>query len=144
MSKSVLDVSQLTDFGLEIVEIATLEMPKITQSFLRSEATKLKNRAVRKAKKETKTYTGNYVEGFKAGKKVYPHGDRRYNIMVRNSAPHAHLIEEGHNMVNKADQTVGFVPGKHILENTAIEFESTFAKDIETKLAKKVIKEMEK
>lgn len=144
MSRNGLDVSELTDFGQEIVEIATKEMPKVTQSFLRSEATKLKNRAVRKAKKETKTHTGNYINGFKSGKKVYPHGEYRYNIMVQNSAPHAHLIEHGHDMVNRAGQKVGTVPGKHILENSAIEFENVFSKDIETKLASKVIKEMER
>ena len=47
-------------------------------------------------------------------------------------------------MVNRAGQKVGTVPGKHILENSAIEFENVFSKDIETKLASKVIKEMER
>lgn len=143
MSKSVLDISELSDFGQEILKTATTEMPKIAKSFLKGEANQLRNKAKKKARKELKEKTGNYIKGFDTGK-VYPYGDTEYNIQVKNTAPHAHLIEEGHDMVTHDGRKVGYVPGKHILENAAIEFESTFAKDIENKLAKKVIKELEK
>ena len=140
---SVFDVSELTDYGKQILETATKEMPKIARSFLKGEANHLKNKAKKKARTELKEKTGNYVAGFDTGK-VYPYGDTEYNIQVKNTAPHAHLIEDGHDMITHDGRKVGTVPGKHILENSAIEFESTFAKDIENKLAKKVIKEMEK
>lgn len=143
MSKSVLDITELSDFGQEILKTATTEMPKIAKSFLKGEANQLRNKAKKKARKELKEKTGNYIKGFTTGK-VYPYGDTEYNIQVKNTAPHAHLIEEGHDMVTHDGRKVGFVPGKHILENSAIEFESTFAKDIENKLAQKVIKELEK
>lgn len=139
----VFDVSELTDYGKQILETATKEMPKIAKSFLKGEANHLKNKAKKKARTELKEKTGNYIEGFNTGK-VYPYGDTEYNIQVKNTARHAHLIEEGHDMVTHDGRKVGFVPGKHILENTAIEFEETFARDIENKLAKKVIKELEK
>ena len=143
MSKSVLDITELSDFGQEILKTATTEMPKIAKSFLKGEANQLRNKAKKKAIKELKEKTGNYIQGFTTGK-VYPYGDTEYNIQVKNTAPHAHLIEEGHDMVTHDGRKVGFVPGKHILENSAIEFEETFARDIENKLAKKVIKELEK
>ena len=143
MSKSVLDITELSDFGQEILKTATTEMPKIAKSFLKGEANQLRNKAKKKARKELKEKTGNYIKGFTTGK-VYPYGDTEYNIQVKNTAPHAHLIEEGHDMVTHDGRKVGFVPGKHILENAAIEFEGTFARDIENKLAKKVIKELEK
>lgn len=143
MSKSVLDITELSDFGQEILKTATTEMPKIAKSFLKGEANQLRNKAKKKARKELKEKTGYYIKGFTTGK-VYPYGDTEYNIQVKNTAPHAHLIEEGHDMVTHDGRKVGFVPGKHILENSAIEFEETFAKDIENKLAKKVIKELEK
>ena len=149
----VLDVSELTDYGKQILETATKEMPKIARSFLKGEANHLKNKAKKKAKGELKSFnnkppkegeiTREYLHNFTSGK-VYPYGDTEYNIQVKNTAPHAHWIESGHNMVTIDGRTVGFIPGKHILENSAIEFESTFAKDIENKLAKKVIKELEK
>lgn len=143
MSKSVLDITELSDFGQEILKTATTEMPKIAKSFLKGEANQLRNKAKKKARKELKEKTGNYIKGFTTGK-VYPYGDTEYNIQVKNTAPHAHFIEEGHDMVTYDGRKAGFVPGKHILENSAIEFEETFAKDIENKLAKKVIKELEK
>ena len=149
----VLDVSELTDYGKQILETATKEMPKIARSFLKSEANHRKNKAKKKAKGELKSFNNKppkegeinreYLYNFTTGE-VYPYGDTEYNIQVKNTAPHAHLIEEGHDMVTHDGRKVGFVPGKHILENSAIEFEETFAKDIENKLAKKVIKELEK
>jgi hypothetical protein len=43
--------------------------------------------------------------------------------LVWNSARHFHLIEYGHNLV-RGDRNVGFVPGKHIMEQTRNEYES--------------------
>ena len=142
------DVSQLTDFGQEILEVATKDMPKLTERFMKSEAQRLRNKAKKKARTELKSHKAkegkSYIERMKAGKKVYAYGDAKYNVMVYNTAPHAHLIEDGHKMVTHKGEIIGFVPGKHILENSTIAFEETFLKDIETKLASKVIKEMEK
>lgn len=42
-------------------------------------------------------------------------------VMVWNSARHFHLIEDGHNLV-KNGKTIGFVPGKHIMEHTRNEY----------------------
>lgn len=146
--KDGFDVSQLTDYGQQILEAATKDMPKVTEKFMKSEANKLKNKAKRDAKKVLKSHKAEagkgYLDRMKAGKKVYAYGDAKYNIMVYNSAPHAHLIEEGHNMVTHSGKKAGFVPGKHILENAAISFEKQFAKHIEKNLARAVIKEMEK
>ena len=36
-------------------------------------------------------------------------------VLVWNSAPHFHLIENGHQLV-KGGHVIGFVPGKHIME----------------------------
>ena len=44
----VLDVSELTDYGKQILETATKEMPKIAKSFLKGEANHLKNKAKKK------------------------------------------------------------------------------------------------
>lgn len=41
--------------------------------------------------------------------------------LVWNSAPHFHLVENGHDLVRGA-QVVGFVPGKHIMEKTRYEY----------------------
>lgn len=43
--------------------------------------------------------------------------------LVYNSARHFHLVENGHNLV-RGGQTVGFVPGKHMMEQTRNEYEN--------------------
>ena len=80
---------------------------KSQKKFLRQEGSKL----LRKTKARAKalgTKTGTYKKSIKRGK-VY-----RYNgadaIRVYSSAPHAHLIEEGHRMVTH-DGTEGVCPG---------------------------------
>jgi len=45
-------------------------------------------------------------------------------VLVYNSAKHFHLIENGHNMVNKNGQTVDFIRGYHIMEETKNEYQS--------------------
>lgn len=42
--------------------------------------------------------------------------------LVYNSARHFHLVENGHDLV-RGGQTVGYVPGKHMMEKTRKEYE---------------------
>lgn len=42
--------------------------------------------------------------------------------LVYNSARHFHLVENGHNLV-RGGRTVGFVPGRHMMEQTRNEYE---------------------
>lgn len=46
--------------------------------------------------------------------KVRKKGDEFF-IEVKNTAPHAHLVDDGHRMVTKDGKTVGYVEGKHML-----------------------------
>ena len=41
--------------------------------------------------------------------------------IVFNNAPHFHLVERGHNLVING-QTIGFVPGRHMMEKTENEY----------------------
>lgn len=42
-------------------------------------------------------------------------------VLIWNSAPHFHLVENGHQVVRKG-RAVGFAPGKHIMEKTRNEY----------------------
>ena len=68
--------------------------------------------------------------------------DYRYNgadaIRVYSSAPHAHLIEEGHRIVTHDGTEVGFVRGHHVFELAAKEFESQFYTDLDEYLEEAV------
>lgn len=61
-----------------------------------------------------------YAIGRKWGHKLV--GDRLgAAALVWNSAPHFHLVEDGHQLV-RGGRVIGFVPGKHIMEKTQNEY----------------------
>ena len=43
-------------------------------------------------------------------------------VLVYNSAPHFHLVEDGHELISHGE-FAGFVPGKHMMEKTRNEYE---------------------
>lgn len=114
----------------ELLEIAKEKYPKRVKSFMKKAGNKLKKQTVFKAERVVKRKTGNYMEGFKAGK-PYRYQGTDDCIRVYNGAPHAHLIEYGHKQTDKAGNDLGFTPGKHILENAGREYEDEFYDDIE-------------
>lgn len=56
----------------------------------------------------------------KFGVKTKIEGDHTI-ALVYNSGRHFHLVENGHNLV-RGKKVVGFVPGKHMMEQTRIEY----------------------
>lgn len=60
-------------------------------------------------------------------------------VLVWNSAPHFHLVENGHNLV-RGGRVIGFVPGKHIMEKTRHEYEDIVPERFE-KMIEDVLKE---
>ena len=139
-----LDISELNEYAEGMIEFGVNEMPNVAKKFMRKEATKLRKKAVDKTKAVVGKKTGNLYKRIKKGKIVYAWGDAQYNIRVYNGAPHAHLIEYGHNMVTHDGKLVGFVPGKHILENSALAYQPNFQKNIESKLIEKVEEALDK
>ena len=139
-----LDISELNEYAEGMIEFGVNEMPNVAKKFMRKEATKLRKKAVDKTKAVVGKKTGNLYKRIKKGKTVYAWGDAQYNIRVYNGAPHAHLIEYGHNMVTHDGKLVGFVPGKHILENSALAYQPNFQKNIESKLMEKVEEALDK
>ena len=82
-------------------------------------------------------------QGSKAGKKVYKWSDADYNVRVYNTMPHAHLIEDGHRIV-VAGKTVGFVLGRHVMEEANKRYEAEFLDHVENNLADFIAKELDK
>jgi hypothetical protein len=104
-------------------------MPKESKKFLRTEGTKLRKATLSKAKEKVKKKTGRYYKSIKRGK-VYNY-DGALSIRCYSSAPHAHLIEKGHRLVNKDGQEIGWVDGRHVFEETEEEFKGTYYNDCE-------------
>lgn len=117
--------------------------PKETESFMKAEAREMRKQVVRLAKSRVRKVTGNYFKGFKAGKKVYKWSDADYNVRVYNSAPHAHLIENGYRGLAWGHPK-GWTPGKHIMADGQKQYEPQFAKHVENDLVDFIVKELEK
>lgn len=49
---------------------------------------------------------------------------------IKNTAPHFHLVENGHRKFINGQDTGGFVPGKHYAERTSHEYEEKFPERI--------------
>lgn len=118
------------DFNFEIEGLEELEedlkkaikkAPAQAEETLINLAKDFKKSAKKKANTELKPHNRKGDQQKKAIKRKWGHrlvGDNvGAAVLVWNSARHFHLIEDGHNLV-KNGRTIGFVPGKHIMEKT--------------------------
>lgn len=135
MSK-VIDTRDLEAYAKELERCAK-RAPKRQTQFLRQEGTKLKNKTKAGARKLGKK-TGNYLKSIKRGK-VYDYQGAQA-VRVYSYAPHAHLVEDGHRMVTHDGREVGFVPGHHVFEVAAKDFEPQYYQDLDSFLDKEVEK----
>lgn len=121
---------------------------------MQQEGNKLKRKTVKTVKSSTLgKITGNYEAGIKRGK-YYKYENGADSIRVYSSAPHAHLIEYGHEIVRSGGGMKGgkkkrqkrkekYGTGKYtrafqLFRRAADEFESTYETDCE-KFALKII-----
>ena len=77
-----------------------------------------------------KSYRVSKVQG--AGKDLY--------VEFRSTSPHFHLVERGHRIVNKKGRDTGKrVQGKFMVEQTVLEYQKAFPKEVE-KMVDKLLK----
>lgn len=136
MESKVFDVTELDDFA-QRMQRTSERFRRQQKTFMRKEGTKLKTRTLRKARVLGRK-TGNYLKSIKRGK-VYEY-DGAQAVRVYSTAPHAHLLENGHRMVTHDGREVGFVPGHHVFETAGTEFEPQYLMDIDDFLDKEVRK----
>lgn len=123
------DIHELTDFEQDLIKLANDTMPKESKKFLRAEGGKLRKNTLAKAKDKVKKDTGNYFKSIKRGK-VYNY-DGSLAIRCYSSAPHAHLIEKGHRIVDKDGVEHGWKDGYFVFEEAEEEFQPTYFTDCE-------------
>lgn len=136
MASRVFDVTELDDFAQGMQRTAQ-QFRRQQKTFMRKEGTKLKTKTLRKARALGRK-TGSYLKSIKRGK-VYEY-DGAQAVRVYSTAPHAHLIENGHRMVTHDGREVGFVPGHHVFELAGTEFEAQYLMDVDDFLDKEVRK----
>lgn len=119
-----MDIRGLTEFQRDLLKIAQRELPREIPKIMRKIGSKARTQVARKARSQVNKVTGNYHKKWKRGK-VFK-GERGETVVrVINSSPHAHLIEDGHRLVTKDGEEIGFVQGKKILEKGMREFEDS-------------------
>ena len=130
MASAVFDTRELDAYARELERTAR-DAPKTQKKFMRQEGSKLLRRTKQEAKR-VHVKSGNYNKSIKRGK-VYEY-DGAQAIRVYSTAPHAHLIEDGHRMVTHDGREVGFVPGMHVFEVSGKDFEPEYLADIDDML----------
>ena len=126
----------LTEFQKDLLQVAQRETPKEVDRILKRAANKGARMAKVKAQTEVKKQTGLYLERFKGGKPFRGENGERV-VRVINSAPHAHLIEYGHDQVlnppkpngrgvikgRGIGKKIGEVEGRFVLDDAMKQFE---------------------
>jgi len=125
--KDGFDMSEIDEL-IEDLQAIEKNRPKAAKSFIRKEGTQLKNKTLRKAKSTiNKEKTGNYIDSIKRGE-PYLYKGHILSIRAFNSAPHAHLIENGHLLTSENGKEIGYVKGRHIFEKAINEFQPYYHK----------------
>lgn len=103
MARDGIDLSELDAFTDRLIQ-SSKEASKAQRKFLQQQGNKLKRKTKAQARLAgIQQHSGNYMKGIKRGK-VWKARNGAQAVRVYSNAPHAHLIEDGH------DQTVN--PGK--------------------------------
>lgn len=137
------DTAGLDRYTARLLAIVQRDLPKEARTFVRQEGNELRKKTAALAKqrvKKGKHHKGSeakrYHKGIKRGKVYVYKGNGGTAVRVYNSAPHAHLIESGHRIVDKNKKEHGFQPGRHVFEDAGKAFEQEFYRDIDAFLDK--------
>lgn len=123
------DVRELDEMATNMLILANRKCPKEYNKFLRKEGSKLARKTKQKARRKVGKKKEVYHKSIKRGK-PYRYNSQERAIRVYSSAPHAHLIEDGHRQVVNGVE-VGFVRGRKVFSDAKEEFEDTFFSDAE-------------
>ena len=119
-----MQIQGLSEFQRDLLEVSQRRLPREIPKIMRKVGSKARTHVAKKARSTVKKRTGNYHKKWKRGKVFKGHNGETV-VRVINSSPHAHLIEDGHRMVTKDGNEVGFVPGKKVLEKGMREFDNS-------------------
>lgn len=116
------------------LEKAVQKAPVQAEKTLIKLAKEFKASAKERAERDTEHVKREAGEENKAISERWGHklvGDRLgAAALVWNSAPHFHLVENGHQLV-RGGHVIGFVPGKHIMEKTRNDYKDIVLERLE-------------
>ena len=146
MARDGIDLSELDEFTDRLIQTSK-EAKKTQRRFLQQQGNKLKRKTKAQARVSgIKTQSGNYMKGIKRGK-VWSSRNGAQSVRVYSNAPHAHLIEEGHDQVvnpgkgkgngrgvrpgKGIGRTVGHVEGREVFLKAGEAFEPEYERACE-------------
>lgn len=115
MSGVKFELTGLDEFEKTLVDMIEIKYPEEVKKILYEIADELKEEAKRRTPvgTENKSKSKKLINSWKVGRVKNVKGE--FFIEVKNTAPHAHLIEDGHRIVGKDGSTHGWWEGKHML-----------------------------
>lgn len=146
------DFSQLSDFAKDTINIAQNVYPRESKKFLKKQAEKVAEKLQANISTTTKKKTGRLSRAAAPGKPYIFKGGDEMALSIRgylknrpktepeNSAPHAHLLDFGHNIIPRGKKgksntsggpILGKVKGREFIKKTQNEFESEFLSECE-------------
>lgn len=124
-----LDFNELSEFNVNMLKMVEQDMPKEAKKLMQRAGNALRRDMRKSYKRNTKKRTGNLLKGLSRGR-AYIYQGTEYQVRVKNTAPHAQLIEYGHKAVGHAPSKRfkgNYVKGRHIAGRAAKDFGSKFA-----------------
>ena len=112
--------------------------PDFAEDSLKKMGTQLKKDVVKETKATVKKHTGKLIKGYKVSK-VQGYGTNMF-VEFSGTAPHFHLIENGHVKKSSSGQTLGFKEGYHIVSKTAAGYNDKMA-DALNVMVNKILRE---
>ncbi len=135
MADCEFDISELFEF-CEKLATSSKEAEKFKTRAVQDAGAKLARKTKAKARASIHKKTGTYLRRIKRGKLVKEGENVR--IRVYSNAPHAHLIEDGHEKVLWGNHTSERVEGFEVFIEAAEGFEGEFAAET-AKIADRIL-----
>jgi hypothetical protein len=135
MADFTIDTKPLDRFNRDLEDLQRF-FPKQARQFMLRSGTKAKVIISQKALQLVRKRTGNYHKSIKRGKVWVDGSTSEYKVRVYSGAPHAHLIEYGHRIVDAGGKEHGFQEGYHVFEKAANEIESQWTDILESEFDK--------
>lgn len=121
--------NDFTEFERDLLQVAMeFKNGKYAKQFLKKESRELNKEQRKKAKNLVNKKTGNLQKGFKTGK-VYKFEGDLLSVRAYNKSPHAHLLNDGHRIVDKNGVEHGFKTGVKFMEKAEEQFTEKYFTD---------------
>lgn len=118
----------LDAFEKALVDTITKKYPEEAKKFLHQCGTELMEDAKKRTPvgTEKKAKSKRLANKWRTSKGKKRRRNNEVYVEVKNNAPHAHLIEDGHRIVGKDGSEHGFCPGVHMLRTAAERMDKSF------------------